>query len=81
MTEYLTYRCNECGSDNVEYSAYVQWDLGSQRWEIYEQVDDSGYCFKCGSYTDINEEVVTSLKEIAQITIAQQERNHDISNG
>lgn len=44
----VTYRCEECGSDNLVWDAWVSWDDEAQKMEFAESYQDC-LCNECGA--------------------------------
>jgi len=40
--------CAVCGSDDILFDAYVQWDRGLQDWSVTMVTDDGHVCENCG---------------------------------
>jgi hypothetical protein len=49
------YVCPNCESSNVETDAQCQWDIEKQNWELMSSDPDNGYCFSCGSTTELKQ--------------------------
>lgn len=45
-----TYICRTCGSDDLSYTAFVEWNVSTQKFEIFDMNEDV-YCEDCQSLT------------------------------
>lgn len=48
----ITYRCPECGSENVGADAFVFWNEDAQCWNSTQTPYDSMTCLDCGHEAD-----------------------------
>lgn len=44
-----TYLCRTCGSDDLSYTATVEWNASTQKFDIIDIHDDC-YCENCQGY-------------------------------
>jgi len=55
--------CGTCGSDDILFDAYVQWDREIQDWSVTMVTDKGHVCENCGHEVDVkwtaDEEVKT----------------------
>lgn len=50
--------CSNCGSDDLNFDAFVQWDVDKQDYVI-ESIYDDVYCCNCGgSTTEIDVKII-----------------------
>lgn len=50
--------CRYCGSEDLNFDAFVQWDVEKQDY-IIENIYDDVYCCNCeGSTTEIDKEII-----------------------
>jgi hypothetical protein len=62
----IQYICKHCGSSEVVFDAYAQWNPESQDFEIYNTFDDS-WCQEC--------EGANTVKTIEYVAIKQGEQS------
>ena len=45
----ITYRCPECGSEDIVADAAVRWDKGKQIWKFVDLYSHNMTCPECGT--------------------------------
>ena len=48
----LNYICKHCGSSDVIFDAYAQWNPESQEFVLYS-ISDDPWCCECGGETAV----------------------------
>lgn len=66
-----TYKmiCGKCGSEDVTTDALATWDVGGQRWEVSNPLDN-GDCNTCGASGNCIDQV-----EVVTLTVTRSTAN------
>jgi len=65
-TNYKQYVCRTCGSSDVGWDAWSEWDSATNQ-EVLRTGFDDAHCFQCEGETRTEEVEITDASEIAYI--------------
>lgn len=60
MSNYYTYICKACGSEDIRSDAWASWDKHTQEWELSTTFENY-YCNNCEGECQIRRKLIEEV--------------------